>query len=230
MASLITQNSAASSTELAHALERKRVRGHGYTVGGAAMTLAFSRKRSTHDVGARIEEGYGAVVEAAQDTVRRHGLADSWLNEQATQFMPRKADERAKTLYDSPSLVVTDASAGHMLAMKLEADQEYVARLVELLRIATSIEGLAIHAELFHDINRPERAQALLDAALRAKRGPTRRTLEDRGSEIRRHGVYRLRSVQSFTKRDPDSVSDENRFGPWRVSASMPVERRRPRC
>ena len=121
--------------ELARALERKRVRGHVYLVGGAAMMLAFSRERSTHDADARIESGHGAVIEAARAIGRKHGIGESWLNEQATHYMPRARDERARTLYDSPYLVVTGASAEHMLAMKLEAgrdtDQEDVAKLVE---------------------------------------------------------------------------------------------------
>ena len=160
--------------ELARALERKRVRGHVYIVGGAAMTLAFSRERSTHDVDARIEEGHGAVIEAARAIGRKHGVGESWLNEQATHYMPRAKDERARTLYDSPNLVVTGASAEHMLAMKLEAgrdaDQEDVARLVEILGITTPGQGLEIHAALFPDSGEGERAEALLEAALQPAR------------------------------------------------------------
>ena len=69
--------------------------------------------------------------------------------------MPRAQDERASTLYDSPYLDVTGASAEHMLAMKLEAgrdaDQEDVMRSVEILEITTPGHGLAIHATLFPD-------------------------------------------------------------------------------
>ncbi len=157
--------------ELARALERKRVRGHVYLVGGAAMMLAFSRERSTHDADARIESGHGAVIEAARAIGRKHGIGESWLNEQATHYMPRARDERARTLYDSPYLVVTGASAEHMLAMKLEAgrdtDQEDVAKLVETLGITTPGQGLAIHARLFPDSNQRERAETLLEAAVR---------------------------------------------------------------
>ena len=160
--------------ELASALERKRVRGHVYIVGGAAMTLAFSRERSTHDMDARIEDGHGAVIEAAREIGRQHGLGESWLNEQATHYMPRARDVRASTLYDSPYLVVTGASAEHMLAMKLEAgrdaDQEDVARLVEILGITKPGQGLAIHATLFPDSSERERAESLLEAALQPVR------------------------------------------------------------
>ena len=160
--------------ELARALEGRRIRGHVYVVGGAAMTLGFSRERTTHDVDARIEEGHGAVTEAAREIGRRHGLGDSWLNEQATHYMPKADDARASTLYDSPYLVVTGASAEHMLAMKLEAgrdaDEEDVATLVRKLKIATTEQGLAIHAKLFPHSERHERAAALLNTAMRAAR------------------------------------------------------------
>ena len=160
--------------ELARALERKQVRGHVYIIDGAVMTLAFSRERSTHDMDARIEHGHGAVIEAARAIGRKHGVGESWLNEQATPYMPRTRDERASTLYDSPYLVVTGASAEHMLAMKLEAgrdaDQEDVARLVEILGITTPGQGLAIHAALFPDSSERERAEALLGAALQPAR------------------------------------------------------------
>ena len=93
--------------ELAEALKRKQVRGHVYIVGGAVKTLAFLRNRSTRDVDARIEEGDGAVMEAAGAIGRKHGVGESWLNEQATHYMPKARDRRAQTLYDSPYLVVT---------------------------------------------------------------------------------------------------------------------------
>lgn len=158
--------------ELSRELERRRVRGHVYIVGGAAMTLGYSRERSTHDVDARIERGHGAVTDAARDIGRRHGLGDSWLNKQATHYMPRASDSRARTLYDSPYLVVTGASAEHMLAMKLEAgrdtDEDDVAALVRTLRITTAAQALAVHARLFPESKQGERAKSLLESAIQA--------------------------------------------------------------
>ena len=175
--------------ELARALERKRVRGHIYVVGGAAMTLSFSRERSTHDVDARIEHGHGAVTDAAREIGRTHGLGDSWLNEQATFYMPQAKDHRARTVYDSPFLVVTGASPEHMLAMKLEsgreADADDVAQLVQTLQITTPEQGLAIHANLFPESNRRERAEGLLHTAIRSE---ARAATTDRGTPPQRGG------------------------------------------
>ena len=85
------------------------------------MALCFDSRRSTHDVDARISSGHGPVTLAARRIARREGLPESWLNEQATIYMPSTPDTHAPTVYDSPSLVVTGASAEHVLAMKLES-------------------------------------------------------------------------------------------------------------
>ena len=107
--------------DLAQRLRHRRVRAHVYVMGGAAMTLAFARERSTHDIDARIDSAHAAVTEAVRDIARERQLPGSWLNEQATSFLPRKPDTAAPTLYDSPSLVVTGASPRYLLAMKLRS-------------------------------------------------------------------------------------------------------------
>ena len=59
------------------------------------MSLAFSRERTTRDVDARIDAGHYRLTEAVRTVGRRHGLADTWLNDQATTAIPRAADARA---------------------------------------------------------------------------------------------------------------------------------------
>ena len=51
------------------------------------------------DVDARIDAGHSRLTEAVRRVGRRHGLGDSWLNEQATTAMPHAADVRARMLY-----------------------------------------------------------------------------------------------------------------------------------
>ena len=63
-------------------------RAHIYIVEGAAMALCFDSRRSTRDVDARISSGHGPVTQAARRIARREGLPESWLNEQATVYMP----------------------------------------------------------------------------------------------------------------------------------------------
>ena len=93
--------------ELSKELRFQGARAQIYIVGGAAMSLAYSRARRTEDVDARIDAGHSRLTEAVRTVGRRHGLGDSWLKEQATTAIPRASDGRATTLYESPYLTVT---------------------------------------------------------------------------------------------------------------------------
>ena len=162
--------------DLAKRLRHRRVRAHVYVMGGAAMTLAFARERSTHDIAARIDSAHAAVTEAVRDIARERQLPGSWLNEQATSFLPRKLDTAAPTLYDSPSLVVTGASPRYLLAMKLRSarghDEQDIATLVRHLEIATAEEAVGIHDHLFPDNPLAARGHDLLKRILRAQAEP----------------------------------------------------------
>ena len=160
---------------LSQRLRRKRVVARLYVIGGACMALAYGRGRSTRDIDARIDTGHGALIDAAHDIARERGLSQSWLNDQATSAIPRGPDRRAQTLYESPHLVVTGASAQYLLAMKLEAgrDKDYddIAYLLQHLSIETSDQALAIHETVLPDSDRRAQARALL--SMLASKTPT---------------------------------------------------------
>ena len=134
------------------------------------MSLAFDRRRTTHDVDARIDAGHGALAEAVQEIARERGIPGTWLNEQATANIPRAADLRARTVYDSPYLTITGASAEHILAMKLEAarasDEEDIRTLVRHLEIRSVEEALDLHSRLFPQSTRQTRATRVLHRVL----------------------------------------------------------------
>ena len=67
--------------ELSDELKWTRTRAQIYIVGGAAMSLAFSRDRTTRDVDARIDAGHHRLTEAVRKLGRKHGLGDTWLND-----------------------------------------------------------------------------------------------------------------------------------------------------
>ena len=154
---------------LSERLRRKGARANIYLVGGAVMALAFDRERITADIDARIDTGHGALVEAVHEIAAERGLATNWLNEQASSAIPKTPDARAPTLYATQYLVVTGASAEHMLAMKLEAgrgrDVSDIAALVRMLKLRTPEEGTDIHRRLLPDSNKHTRA--LMEDALR---------------------------------------------------------------
>ena len=142
--------------ELVGHLREEGVRGHIYLIGGAAMTLAFQRERTTRDVDAYVRNRgaeHASVMQDVRRVAARHGLPDDWLNELAPMFMPRGEDVRAPTLFNSPHLVVTGASAEHLLAMKLqagrEADLDDIDRLLGHLKIATSEDAMKLYGQVF---------------------------------------------------------------------------------
>ena len=85
------------------------------------MLLAYGRTRATSDVDVRIDAANEAVTAAVADVAAEHGLEYDWLNQHAAACIPREADRRAPTLYNTPNLVITGASAEHLLAMKLDS-------------------------------------------------------------------------------------------------------------
>ena len=89
--------------ELSKELRLEGARAQVYVIGGAAMSLAFDRERRTDD-------GHYRLTQAVRKVGRRHGLPESWLNEQATAAIPRTGDMRARTVYESAYLTVTGAS------------------------------------------------------------------------------------------------------------------------
>ena len=157
--------------ELSEELRFSRARAQIYVVGGAAMSLAFDRERTTRDVDARIAAGHHRLEEAVRAVGLRHGLPDTWLNEQATAWMPRAEDARAQTLYESSYLTVTGASANHLLAMKLRAgreqDREDIAVLCKHLGLRRREEAIRIYQQVFPGEQVKLRAAALLERTFR---------------------------------------------------------------
>ena len=82
--------------------------------------------------------------------------------------MPLADDARASTLYESPHLTVTGASASHLLAMKLrsarERDREDVALLCRHLGLEGPKEAIRIYRQVFPGERLHSRARALLDS------------------------------------------------------------------
>ena len=109
-------------------LAARGIRGQLYIVGGGAMIVGYGRERTTRDVDARIEYAKDAVLAAAEEIAEEENLDPNWLNENARLFMPPARDDRARTVFNTPGLVVTGASAEHMLAMKIDAAISWAAR------------------------------------------------------------------------------------------------------
>ena len=113
------------------------------------MIVGYGRARTTRDVDARIEYAKDEVLAAAEEIAAEQDLDPNWLNENARLFMPPAKDDRARTVFNKPGLVVTGASAEHMLAMKIDAarnsDEDDIGVLVDQLRITSADQALEIY-------------------------------------------------------------------------------------
>ena len=89
------------------------------------------------------------MVEAVRRIDRRRDWPKTWLNEEAVPSMPRGGDDRVRTVYGDRHLVVTAASAEHLLPMKVRAarpkDQADIAFLVRRLGLASGREVVDLH-------------------------------------------------------------------------------------
>lgn len=104
--------------ELHERLTVREVKASIYLVGGAAMTLEYGRDGLTPDIDAVVS--HQAVFEEARVLAAHHGLPVSWLNSNASGWVPPRpgwARRRPTEL----GLTVHVAPPEHVLAMKLVA-------------------------------------------------------------------------------------------------------------
>ncbi len=152
--------------EVAGILRRQGVTARIYVVGGAAMALAYDADRTTRDLDAVILAGHGAVIEAAHDVARRHGLPRSWLNEQASSYVPPGDDGHARVVFDDPGLVVLAASPARLFTMKVHAsraaDLDDIRDLANMLGITDIARAIEVCAQVMPDQPLTARSRAIL--------------------------------------------------------------------
>lgn len=152
--------------EVAAVLDSRRVSGRLYVVGGAAMALAYDAARTTRDLDGVVLDGYGEVMAAARVVAARHGLAPTWLNEQASAYVPRGDDARPVVVFDAPGLRVLAASAERMLVMKAQAaratDLADIRLLADRCGAHCLDDVIALVADLMPDQPLGERSRAVL--------------------------------------------------------------------
>lgn len=88
---------------LGEVLKRDGTVGEIYIFGGAAMVLGYRARFATRDVDALFEPRekiHKAAVEVAEEI----GLPHWGLNDQATSYLPRAKDDKARLLFDHPNL------------------------------------------------------------------------------------------------------------------------------
>lgn len=144
----------AALTALGEALERRGVQGELYVVGGAAIALAYDRRRSTRDIDA-VFEPKAAVYEAAAEVAEQLALAPGWLNDAVKGFLGGDDPEAAPVL-EVPGLRCLAASPRMLLALKVLAhrvgeDEDDVLLLAHEIGLGTAEEVLGVAEDVFGD-------------------------------------------------------------------------------
>lgn len=142
--------------ELGRRLAAAALRGEIFLVGGAAIAVAYSTRRSTADLDA-IFEPKDVIYSIALQLAEERSLPVNWLNDSVKGFLPG-ADPNARVLLDHEGLRVTVASPRYLLAMKLfasrvERDEDDLRVLLALCGISSVDEALRL-VEGFYG-NRP---------------------------------------------------------------------------
>lgn len=156
-------------TLLAERLARRGVVGEVHVFGGAAMVLAFNAREATRDVDALFEPD-GHVLDAAHEVAAELDLPQSWLNNQASNYVSRRAG-RGTPVFDHPNLRVMTTPAEHLLAMKVRAaraarDADDVRLLLDHLEVRTVAAVEDIVARYFPDEPLSDRSRLLLEDLL----------------------------------------------------------------
>lgn len=126
-----------------------------HIVGGAVMVTEYGARDATADIAPFAYEPHGAVQAAARLVAEEMNLPTSWLNQQASVYVPRGADWRRSHTFDHPNLHVYAIAPEQLLAMKIQAgrptDAEDIATLCQLLRITTVAEVERVTREAYPD-------------------------------------------------------------------------------
>jgi len=141
-------------TALAHRLHDRRIQGEMYVVGGAAMALAYSARRSTRDIHAVFEPKM-VIYQVAGEMADELGLPAGWLNDAVKGFLAGD-DPLAVPVLDIPGLRCLVASPRVLLALKVLAhrvgeDEDDVRLLAAACGLGSAPEVLGAAEEVFGD-------------------------------------------------------------------------------
>lgn len=143
-----------------------------HIVGGAVMVTEYEARDSTADVDAYDFAPHGAVERAAALVADEMNLPRSWLDQQASAFVPRGADWRRSRGFDHPSLHLYVIAPEQLLAMKIRAgrstDADDIAMLCAILGVTDMADVEQLVQQTFPDEPRPARGLELAADVLEA--------------------------------------------------------------
>lgn len=157
--------------ELGQRLDARGIEARLFLVCGAAMALAFSRRRVTRNLDAVFEPKKQIYDEAAA-LAREHGLPEDWLNESVKGLLPdREQPIEGTSSFSAPGIRVGVAAPQYLFAMKAmaalhEADGDDLRLLARALKLMTSAQALDL-VERFYGAQRlTAKAQHIVEGAM----------------------------------------------------------------
>jgi hypothetical protein len=141
-------------TSLDHRLRRRGLTADVFVFGGAAMVLGFDARPATRDVDA-VWHPHTAVLEEAWEVAAEFDLPRSWLNDQASAYLPSGVRSGDAIVFDGAALRVSLASAELLLAMKVRAarkgDLADVRLLADRLGLSAASDVVALAESVFNE-------------------------------------------------------------------------------
>lgn len=157
--------------ELGARLTLRGIEGRMFLVGGAAMALAFSRRRITRDLDA-VFEPKNEIYDEAGAMAREQGLPDNWLNDAVKGLLPdRMPPVEGTASFSAPGLHVGVASAEYLFAMKAmaarqETDGDDLRLLAAELGISTPQQALDLVERFYAPARLSAKTELLLEGLL----------------------------------------------------------------
>jgi Nucleotidyltransferase of unknown function (DUF6036) len=127
--------------KLSLVLARENLTADVFVFGGAAMVLGYDARPATRDVDA-VWRPHSGVLNAVWEVAADLHLQRSWLNEQASFYLPPNVTWVGPTLFESDSLRVIQASPELLLAMKVRAARQVDLSDVRVLADRLGLESL----------------------------------------------------------------------------------------
>lgn len=170
-------------TELGARLASDGIEARLFLVGGAAMALAFSRRRVTRDLDA-VFEPKREIYAKAELIAREQGLPPDWLNDSVKGLLPDKEPPVEGTAsFSAPGIHAGVASAEYLFAMKaaaarLETDGEDLRLLARELGITTPAQALDLVERFYGPHRLTAKTHLILEALISNEIPPPRRGVE----------------------------------------------------
>lgn len=155
-------------TDLGERLAARGIEARLFLVGGAAMALAFSRRRVTRDLDA-VFEPKREIYEEAAKLARERGLPVDWLNDSVKGLLPDKVQPiEGTSSFSAPGIHVGVASPEYLFVMKAmaarqDADGDDLRLLARCLKLADAQGALDLVERFYGPSRMTVKTQLILE-------------------------------------------------------------------